>query len=166
MSYSARGHPLCMKALLNAGADQKIPHNDGMYPIHFAASQYRDCVRELLKNDNAAHAYKDKEGITPLMVAAIEGETNIILQLITAGADVNAEVPGHFFKREDPETGKYPETAITMAHMEGKAKVQTLFTTLEHKQKIDLTPKHKALLEKVINYKQKHNIDDTKPIAQ
>jgi ankyrin repeat protein len=61
-------------------------------PIHDAARKGDvNKVKALLKADPTLISDKDKEGNTPLHVAAFHGQTAVVAALIDAGADVNAK---------------------------------------------------------------------------
>ncbi len=79
----------CVKCLVNAGADVKIPGKDRVVPLMAAAGANRvDIVKELLRAGADIHA-QDENGRTALMFACVKGHTECVTELICAGADVN-----------------------------------------------------------------------------
>ena len=98
---AAHGHVEIVKALIQAGADVNMRDGAGRTPLFHAAGTGNDpiCLMELLKagaDMNIASYPSEFEpgfedmhtGITPLHVAACEGNESCVMLLVQAGADV------------------------------------------------------------------------------
>jgi len=73
-----------VRALVSAGADVNTQRDDGVSALGFASQEgYIDIVNILLTRENLSH--------TPLMVAAGNGQTDVVRALVSARADVNAQ---------------------------------------------------------------------------
>ena len=87
---AGKGSACSLKALLEAGADVRLPARDGASALHFASGFGRtECVRLLLRAKAPLEA-GNKRGATPLMVAACGGHTDSVELLLSAGASFRA----------------------------------------------------------------------------
>ena len=76
--------------LLRAGADvNRKERNDGMAPLHVAASEGQVAIAKMLLDAGADKNAKDSDNQTPLQIAAFNGELEIVKMMLDAGADVN-----------------------------------------------------------------------------
>ena len=83
-------HSICVKLLIEAGADVNLADNRGILPLLNAAiNDHDDCVHLLIQagaNVNQRCYY----GFIPLLAAAYYGTPKCLQKFISAGADVNA----------------------------------------------------------------------------
>ena len=86
---AAVGNLDMLKAIKEAGADlNSRDYNDGgIYMQAIQAGSSPEVIAYLIENGADVNA-QDKEGFTPLMMAAVTGNTDAIKRLIAAGADV------------------------------------------------------------------------------
>ena len=84
--------PKIIFLLLDSGALCYIPRNDGNTPLHLAAANDKKgaVVRRLI-NAGADVNAKDNYGWTPLSCASKNGNLDVVIALMGAGADVNAK---------------------------------------------------------------------------
>ena len=83
-----------VKALLKGNPKlvfSKDTNPNGMMPLHWAASEGRKAVAELLLANKAEVNAKDNFGMTPLHWAALLGHKAVVELLLANGADVNAK---------------------------------------------------------------------------
>ncbi|KAL7809063.1 ankyrin repeat-containing domain protein [Trichoderma gracile] len=87
-----KGHVKVAELLIQNGADVDFsPHPSKLFPIHEAARNGdTDMVRLLIKNGADVDA-RDKEGWSPLMIAAHGNHIGVINLLLEQNANVNAE---------------------------------------------------------------------------
>jgi ankyrin repeat protein len=88
------GNESIIKLLADAGA--KIDHvvtRRNLTPLHLVCQDDDDraAVAQLLIDEGADVNVKDADGFTPLMIAIVSGNENIVKVLIDEGADVNAK---------------------------------------------------------------------------
>lgn len=88
---AAGGHVECIRILMkHGGAKPNSPDHNGETPMHHAAANgHAHCVVELLLA-GADDAARDKDGITPAMVAEEEGHTDILAILKNKAIVLNA----------------------------------------------------------------------------
>ena len=86
------------KVLLDAGADVGATDSGGGRPLHYAAQKGFEGLATILLDSGAVVDEKDVEGWTPLHFAAsngpdeVTGNTAVVTVLLSAGADVAANV--------------------------------------------------------------------------
>ncbi|MCC9601802.1 ankyrin repeat domain-containing protein [Stieleria sp. JC731] len=84
------GHKKVCKLLLDAGADVNARDREGKGPLYHAASiESPETVTLLLDSGAEINAIEATEQFTPLMVAAAEGNIEVVKVLLKAGADKN-----------------------------------------------------------------------------
>ncbi|XP_028847701.1 ankyrin repeat domain-containing protein 50 [Denticeps clupeoides] len=89
------GHKEAVAILLDAGAEVDLADGDGRTALSVAAlcvpnggKGYGDVVSLLLES-GANPAHRDHDGMTPLLLAAYEGQEEVLELLLEAGADVD-----------------------------------------------------------------------------
>jgi uncharacterized protein len=88
-----RGALADVRALIKAGTDVNAVRADGLTALHAAVYADRlDVADELLRA--GAKPGADRYGVTPLYLAAANGNAAMIRRLLDAGSDVNATDPG------------------------------------------------------------------------
>ncbi|POI32676.1 hypothetical protein CIB84_003572 [Bambusicola thoracicus] len=137
------GYVNIIKILLNAGAEinsRQVLFSllRGLYPFRNAfwatklnkSSQKRDC--DLNSFIFSSFRTGSKLGISPLMLAAMNGHTAAVKLLLDMGSDINAQI----------ETNR--NTALTLACFQGRTEVVSLLldrkANVEHRAKTGLTP--------------------------
>ena len=87
-----RGDVAAARALVQKGADVNAPQGDGATALHWAV--YRDSVEavDMLMRAGAKSA-ANREGMTPLAMAALYGDPRIVDRLLKGGADAKALGP-------------------------------------------------------------------------
>lgn len=92
-SAAAGGHKAMVELLLARGADANARDDSGRTALHDAAANGYLSVADALiqgKADLNARSREDKEGVTPLHVAATQGHPEMVAFLISKGAEVDA----------------------------------------------------------------------------
>ena len=111
---AAEGHLEIAKLLADAGADLNRPHAaSGESALTISAFSAHDAIVTLLLVSGANANVRNKEGITPLMIAAGRCSTVTVKLLLELGADPDATAKGGI-------------TARTCAEMEGRHDVLRL----------------------------------------
>jgi uncharacterized protein len=90
-----RDDDAAVRALLVKKADVNVPQTDGTTALHWAV--YHEDVKlvdELLRAGAKATA-ANREGATPLYLAAVAGNPDIMARLLKQGADVNGAILRH-----------------------------------------------------------------------
>lgn len=81
---------LSVRSLLQKKADVNAPQVDGTTALHWAV-RYDDLdTADLLIRSGARVSTANREGVTPLQLAAMNGSASMIDKLLKAGADANA----------------------------------------------------------------------------
>ena len=81
---------LSVRSLLQKNADVNAPQVDGTTALHWAV-RYDDLdTADLLIRSGARVSTANREGVTPLQLAAMNGSASMIDKLLKAGADANA----------------------------------------------------------------------------
>lgn len=86
---SRKGYYAIMKALLNAGCDVNAANYDGCTSLHFACHKARGY--QILLDAGADPNVRDKDNVTPLIMAASEGFDVVVKALVKAKCDVNIQ---------------------------------------------------------------------------
>ncbi|KFG86104.1 hypothetical protein MANI_109978 [Metarhizium anisopliae] len=92
MCAAEEGHEATARLLLGHGADIEANDEKGQTPLFFAAQSGQEgVVRLLLKHGAAYGNIKDRQGRTPLLIAAARGNKSLgtIQLLLKHGADIN-----------------------------------------------------------------------------
>ncbi|UPT75019.1 MAG: ankyrin repeat domain-containing protein [Elusimicrobiota bacterium] len=123
---AALGRADSAKALLAAGADVNLADALGSTPLHKAAflpigkdlaaagKAKREVAAVLLAAKPKLNA-KDKQGWTPLMLAAANGDAELVGALLSAGADAAVKLPTGKNARELAEQGGHAAAAALLA---------------------------------------------------
>ena len=82
-----QGHSVCVRLLLDAGADKEVMSTVGCTPLFVAAGNGHDAVVRMLLDAGADKDRRGANGTTPLFVAAEKGHEVSVRMLIKAGAD-------------------------------------------------------------------------------
>ena len=81
---------LTVRSLLQKKADVNAPQVDGTTALHWAV-RYDDLdTADLLIRSGARVSTANREGVTPLQLAAMNGSASMIDKLLKAGAEANA----------------------------------------------------------------------------
>ncbi len=103
-----KGNRDAVRALLLRKADVNAPQIDGATALHWAVRSDDVEMTDLLIRGGANPSLATREGVTPMQLAAMNGNAAIIVRLIKAGADPNAPL------------SQYNDTALMMAARTGK----------------------------------------------
>lgn len=82
-----QGHASVARVLLQRGARQDLPAEEGWTPLMWASWSGSEPVVRLLLEHGAELDRKNEAGYTALMVAAYEGHVGVVKLLLDAGAD-------------------------------------------------------------------------------
>ena len=82
-----QGHSVCVRLLLDAGADKEVMSTVDCTPLFVAAGNGHDAVVRMLLDAGADKDRRGANGTTPLFVAAEKGHEVSVRMLIKAGAD-------------------------------------------------------------------------------
>lgn len=76
------------RQLLQGGAELNAPDDNGYYPVHYAAAQFENTalLDAILWGSPAALNRRSDDGMTPLYVAAMEGQAGTVAHLLSLGA--------------------------------------------------------------------------------
>jgi len=92
MQAASMGETFRLKNLLEKGEKVDSQDSQGFTALHSAISGgWKDCVELLVNKGKANVNLKDKEGTTPLHLAATMQDDEMVACLLKAGASVNAE---------------------------------------------------------------------------
>ncbi len=103
-----KGNRDAVRAALARKADVNAPQVDGTTALHWAVRADDGEMADLLIRAGARAAAANREGMTPMQLAAANGSAAMIVRLIKAGADPNAPLT------------EYGDTALMMAARTGK----------------------------------------------
>jgi ankyrin repeat protein len=113
-----RGDRAAVQQLIRSGADVNAAQGDGTTALHWAAAKEDAEMAKMLLAAGASVKAVTREGdMTPLIMASMAGDTDVIEVLIGAGADVNA-------------TKSAGTTPLMLAAASGK--VEAVKTLLDH----------------------------------
>jgi ankyrin repeat protein len=104
-----KGNRAAVRALLARKADVNAPQVDGTTALHWAVRVDDLETADLLLRAGARVAAANREGVTPMRLAAMNGSVQMIRRLLIAGADPNAKLT------------QFGDTALMMAARTGKA---------------------------------------------
>ena len=113
-----KGNREAVRALLQRNADVDAPQVDGTTALHWAARLDDLDIADLLIRAGANVSAANREGATPLLLAALNGNAAMIEKLIAARANPNAPLTRH------------GDTALMMAARTGKPEAVTVL--LDH----------------------------------
>ena len=97
-----------IRALVQKKADVNAPQVDGTTALHWAVRVDDLEMADLLIRAGAKVAASNREGVTPVQLAAMNGSPQMLRRLLAAGADPNAPLT------------PYGDTALMMAARTGK----------------------------------------------
>ena len=103
-----KGNRDAVRALLQRKADVTSPQIDGTTALHWAVRADDLDLADMLIRAGAKVSAATREGVTPLQLAAMNGNAAMLVKLIKAGADPNAALT------------QYGDTALMMASRTGK----------------------------------------------
>ena len=103
-----RGKKDILRSLLQQKADVNAPQVDGTTALHWAVRADDLEAADLLLNAGAKVTVANREGATPMQLAALNGNAALIERLLKAGADANAPL------------SSFGDTALMMAARTGK----------------------------------------------
>src|SRR5262245_61127373 len=103
-----KGNRAAVRSLIAQKVDVNVPQVDGTTALHWAARADDLETADLLLRAGAKVSAANREGATPMQLAAINGSAAMSERLVKAGADVNAPVSSH------------GDTALMMAARSGK----------------------------------------------
>jgi ankyrin len=106
---AAKGDRNTVRALLQRKADVNARQVDGTTALHWAVRTDDLEMADLLIGAGANVSAANREGVTPLELAAINGSAPMIQKLVKGGADPNAPLD------------QFADTALMMAARTGKA---------------------------------------------
>ncbi len=138
-----------VKSLLEHEADFNVVDNENRNPLHYAIMDGHKKVAKLLVNQLTINS-RDKNGFTPLHLATLQDDTELIDFLITKGAKIN---------EKDAEEGYTP---LHIASLYGSKKsVQTLINSganLECEDNNFRTPLFLAIYQCTTHYESRAEI--------
>jgi ankyrin repeat protein len=87
-----RGDKAAVRALIQKKTDVNVPQADGTTALHWAVQADDAELADLLIRSGAKVSPANVAGATPLLLAAVNGNSTMIGRLLTAGADPNASL--------------------------------------------------------------------------
>ena len=124
-------------------------------PIHDAARKGdANKVKALLQQDPKLLSDKDKNGDTPLHLAALHGQVAVVQALLDAGADVNAKnnygpfTPGDLWDKVLASNNHQDPVGVLNVHGEDTRYMQNGYTPLHLAV---FSVKHKQIVEMLVN---------------
>jgi ankyrin repeat protein len=103
-----KGNREAVRSLLQRSADVNVAQIDGTTALHWAVRVDDIDMADMLIRAGAHVSSRNREGVTPLQLAATNGSAAMLVRLIKAGADPNAPLT------------EYGDTALMMASRTGK----------------------------------------------
>jgi ankyrin repeat protein len=122
---AAKGDRNTVRVLVQRKVDVNAPQSDGTTALHWAARADDLEIAEILIAAGANVAVKNREGVTPLELAAVNGSAPMLQKLLKAGADPNAPLD------------EFGDTALMMSARTGKP--DALRVLLETGAKVNVT---------------------------
>lgn len=114
-----KGNQAAVLALLDKGAEINSP---GWSPLHYAAAAGADAIVRILLEHHAAIDAEAPRKITPLMIAAREGQYKTVNLLLAAGADAGLKNGDGMTAAALAEQADKPSIAAAIrAHLQAKA---------------------------------------------
>ena len=101
MWAALKGHPAVMKALLDSGAEVDLPDGgaNGWTALMFALHHDQHEAVRLLLDSGADVNFKNRSGMTPLMIATGDYETQGSAETVRMLMERGARRPGRWRKR-------------------------------------------------------------------
>ncbi|WP_246210225.1 ankyrin repeat domain-containing protein, partial [Wolbachia endosymbiont of Atemnus politus] len=147
--FTKEGDIVRVKSLLEHEADFSAIDNENRNPLHYAVMHEHKKIAKLLVNQLTINS-KDKNGFTPLHLAALQDDTELIDFLIAEGAKIN---------EKDAQEGYTP---LHIASLYGSKKsVQTLIdgrANLEGEDNNSRTPLFLAIYQCTAHYESRAEI--------
>jgi ankyrin len=109
-----KGNREAVRSLLLRKADANAPQIDGTTAIHWAVRVDDLDMADMLIRAGANVSVANREGVTPMQLAAMNGNAAMLVRLVKAGADANAPLT------------EYGDTALMMASRTGKTDAITV----------------------------------------
>jgi ankyrin repeat protein len=103
-----KGNREAVRTLVQRKADANAPQIDGTTALHWAVRLDDLEMADMLIRAGARVSAANREGVTPVQLAALNGNAAMLRTLIKTGADANAPLTG------------YGDTALMMASRTGK----------------------------------------------
>jgi ankyrin len=97
-----------VRALIQRKVDVNVPQIDGTTALHWAVRVDDIEIADVLIRAGAKVSVANREGVTPMQLAAMNGSAAMLRRLLSAGADPNAPLT------------QYGDTALMMASRTGK----------------------------------------------
>src|SRR5262245_13828546 len=91
---AARGDLATVRTLIGKKSDVNATRVDGTTALHAAVNADRLDIADALLRAGAKAAAADRYGVTPLYLASLNGNADMIRRLVDAGVDPNAVDPG------------------------------------------------------------------------
>ncbi|WAR07590.1 ANR17-like protein [Mya arenaria] len=89
------GHYIAIQSLISGGCDINAANNEGITALHYTCYKARGF--QVLLDAGANPDARDKDNITPILMAASEGFDGVVKALVEANCDVN--IPNNSVKR-------------------------------------------------------------------
>src|SRR5690242_21873295 len=105
---AAKGDRASVRSLIQRKVDVNAPQVDGTTALHWAARADDLDLAEILISAGAKVSIANREGVTALQLAAINGSAAMLQKLLKAGADPNTPLD------------QFQDTALMMASRTGK----------------------------------------------
>jgi uncharacterized protein len=89
-----RGDQAVVRALIDRGVDVNAKGVDGATALHQAVHAEQLTIADMLLRGGADPAARDRYGVTPLYLACLNGNADMIRRLLDAGVDPNIDATG------------------------------------------------------------------------